>query len=70
MGKKNPGLCEKPHCRESWAFLVSGDEKRFGGKHWRLRVCGSHAEPYQGERDSVRLGSDFTITPRRFEKCP
>jgi len=36
--RKNPLLCEKPHCRERW-MLSAGDDE---GKPWRVHLCDEH----------------------------
>lgn len=47
MGKKDPNLCERPYCRETWKVEVNGFDERFGGRRWKAHFCNEHAKPYQ-----------------------
>jgi len=55
VGKKNPELCERPHCREHWTFLVEITYllQFFGGREAKGRFCDDHGKPYLGPTERV-----------------
>lgn len=65
--RKNPDLCQRPHCRESWAYLVTGRDPRsyFGGRTWKLRVCSRHVEEYGSGSYTDAVGRRITVTSRQ-----
>jgi hypothetical protein len=68
MGKKNKDLCERPHCREKWTYLIKGRDPPhyFGGRKWKIRLCAAHAEPYATEPSerSIVVGASIHVTRR------
>jgi hypothetical protein len=39
--KKDPEICQYTHCRKPWAYLVQGDDAKFGTR-WTARLCFAH----------------------------
>jgi hypothetical protein len=65
---KNPDLCQRPHCREPWAYLVTGLDPYFGRRKWTLRVCSAHAEPYLSGEPVDSVGRRITVRAREEGK--
>lgn len=60
MGKKNPTLCERPHCRERWTLLleITYPPQFFGGRKAKGRFCKAHGEVYLGPTETVEYSEE------------
>jgi hypothetical protein len=60
VGKKNPTLCERPHCRERWTLLleITYPPQFFGGRKAKGRFCKAHGEVYLGPTETVEYSEE------------